>query len=337
VTGEDLFVGVDVGRSTRAALVDEDGRIVYQERIATHLESGRALADGLAEVVLSVIAAGASRGSVGAIGIGVPGLVDLRTKRIEVMPNLPDVAAIDLRADISRATGLPVVIDNDANTAVYGEWRCGAARGTRDAIYISIGTGIGAGLIQGGRLQRGARGFAGEFGHFKIAIDGLECSCGSSGCLETVASGPNIVRRTRELLYAQPEFALSPLAEKMARRLGCEDIVEAAIDGDSFARSVLSETAEYLGMAVANVVNLLNVELVVFGGPVMASNAYLLDRVRKEVAFRAFVPAFQSCHLVSATLGEDSGAVGSAMLARDEVARAAAQSVASPTSPRSLP
>jgi glucokinase len=320
VIDDTLYVGVDVGRSTRAALVDQSGRILTQERQATHLESGRALADGIASLVMSVIRVGNTRGHVGAVGIGVPGLVDLRTKRIEIMPNLPDVAAIDLRTDLSRITGLPVVIDNDANTAIYGEWRCGTARGTRDAIYISVGTGIGAGLIQGGRLQRGARGFAGEFGHFKIGIDGLECSCGSSGCLETVASGPNIVRRTRELLFAQPEFALSPLAAKMTGRLGCEDIIDAAIEGDSFARSVLSETAAYLGMAVANVVNLLNVELVVFGGPVMASNTYLLDRVRKEVAQRAFVPAMQSCQVVSTLLGDDAGTVGSAMLARDEVA-----------------
>jgi len=302
VSSSPLFVGVDVGRSTRAALVDASGKIVAQDRMPTHLESGRALADGLLEVVRRVMA--------------------LRTDS--------DVAAIDLRADVARETGLPVVIDNDANCAVYGEWRCGAAKGTRDAIYISIGTGIGAGLVQGGRLQRGARGFAGEFGHFKIGIDGLECSCGASGCLETVASGPNIVRRTRELLYDQPEFGLSPLADKMSRRLGCEDILDAAIEGDSFARSVLSETAAYLGMAVANVVNLLNVQLVVFGGPVLASNTYLLDQVRKEVAHRAFVPAFQSCQLVSATLGDDSGAIGSAMLARDEVATMAARVVEVP-------
>jgi glucokinase len=318
VTDDALYVGVDVGRSTRAALVDVRGRIIMQDRQATHLESGRALVDGVAEVVHRVVEAGRRFGDVAAIGIGVPGLVDLRTKRIEIMPNLPDVVGIDLRTHVAEATKLPVVIDNDANTAVYGEWRCGAARSTRDALYVSVGTGIGAGLIQGGILQRGARGFAGEFGHFKVGIDGLECSCGSSGCLETVASGPNIVRRTRELLFAQPEFASSPLASKMSGRLGCEDIIESAIEGDSFARSVLSETAAYLGMAVANVINLLNVELVIFGGPVMASNAYLLDRVRQEVAVRAFVPALQNCVLVSTLLGDDAGTIGSAMLARDE-------------------
>src|SRR6185295_6650060 len=128
----------------------------------------------------------------------------------------------------------------------------------QDALYVAIGTGIGAGLILGGRLQLGVRGFAGEFGHFKIAIEGLECGCGSSGCLETVASGPNIVRRTRELMFAEPRFLLSPLSPKMSGQLTCEDVVSAALAGDGFARNVLSETAAHLGMAVANVVNLLN-------------------------------------------------------------------------------
>ncbi len=320
MSDESLYIGVDLGRSTRAALVDATGAIRMQERQPTNLEGGRALVDGLVELIARVRDASSDYGPVAAVGVGVPGLVDHRTHRVEILPNLADVSDVDIYADLVAATGLPVVIDNDANTAAYGEWRCGAARGAHDAIYVTIGTGIGAGLVLADRLQLGARGFAGEFGHFKIALAGLECGCGSSGCLETVASGPNIVRRTRELMFAEPRFSLSPLSPKMAGQLSCEDVVSAALAGDAFARTVLSETAAYLGMAVANAVNLLNVELVVLGGPVLASNEYLVDEVRKEARFRSFVPSFESCRIVGSVLGADAGAIGAAMMARDEAA-----------------
>jgi glucokinase len=322
VTGS-LYLGVDLGRSTRAAVVDDGGNILLQDREPTRLdEGGRALVDGLIDFVRRVVAGAGNAMPIAAIGVGVPGLVDRATHRVAALPNLADISGVDLHADLARATGLPVVLDNDANTAAYGEWRCGAARGARDAIFITIGTGIGAGLIQDGQLHRGASGFAGEFGHFKVGVDGLECGCGNSGCLETVASGPNIVRRTRELLFDDPRSALSPLAAKTAGRLTCENVVEAALSDDAFARSVLSETAAYLGMAVANVVNLLNVELVVLGGPVMASNQYLLDRVREEALRRAFTPSYAACRVVAGELGADAGVIGAAMLARDTASAA---------------
>jgi glucokinase len=187
----------------------------------------------------------------------------------------------------------------------------------RDLIYIALGTGIGAGLIQGGMLQRGSHGFAGEFGHLKVTPDGMECSCGSSGCLETYASGPNIVRRTRERLFSDANFAFSPLAQKMRGKLSCEDVVEGAVAGDRLARTILAETGLYLGTAVANVVNLLNVEMVVLGGPVMRNNQVLLDAVIEEASRRAFGPSFATVTVRSGELGDDAGVLGAAMMARD--------------------
>jgi glucokinase len=312
-----LFVGVDLGRSTRAAIVDEDGQIVAYRRESTHFESGRAVVDGLLTCVRSAIDAAESLGTVGAVGVGLPGLVEHGTNRVVMLPNLADVSEIDAYDELRAATGLPVVFDNDANAAVYGEWRCGAATGTNDVICVTLGTGIGAGIIQGGVIQRGAHGFAGEFGHLKYTAYGLECSCGSSGCLETIASGPNIVRRARERLFSDPGFALSPLAEKMRGRIACEDVVEAAVNGDRLGRTILAETGVYLGMMVANVVNLLNLDLVVLGGPVMRDNPVLLEAAIEEAERRAFTPAFATCGIVGGRLGDDAGVVGSAMMARD--------------------
>ncbi len=312
-----LCVGVDLGRSTRAALVDESGRILAHYRTATHFETGRQVVDGLVECVRQALDQSAQYGTVGAVGIGLPGLVEFPSNRVVMLPNLADVSDIDVFGELGQATGLPVVFDNDANAATYGEWRCGAAKGVNDFIYVTLGTGIGAGLIQGGRIQRGSRGFAGELGHLKVMTEGLECSCGSSGCLETIASGPNIVRRTRERLFSDASYGLSPLAEKMRGKLRCEDIVDGAVEGDRLARAILSETGLYLGMMIANVVNLLNFDMVLLGGPVMRENAVLLDATIEEASRRAFTPSFATCQIRAGELGDDAGVVGSAMMARD--------------------
>ena len=317
MSGTPLYVGVDLGRSTRAAIVDEEGRIRAHRRETTHFETGHQVVAGLLACVHKAIEDAKQYGEVVAVGVGLPGLVEFPTKRVVMLPNLADVSNIDVFGELRAETGLPVVFDHDATAAAYGEWRRGAARGTNDVIYITLGTGIGAGIIQGGRLQRGSRGFAGEFGHLKITADGLECSCGSSGCLETIASGPNIVRRTRERLFSDPSFTLSPLAEKMRGRVTCEDVVEGAVAGDRLGRAILSETGLYLGMMIANVVNLLNFEMVVLGGPVMRDNEVLLEATVEEAARRAFTPSFATCRIVAGELGDDAGVIGSAMMARD--------------------
>lgn len=312
-----FYLGVDLGRSTRIALVDSEGKIKSQWREQSHLTSGRDLVTGLVHFVKQTVEASAPFGPVAAIGVGLPGLVNLQTHVVEKLPNLSDIAHISVYDELREATGLPLVFDNDANAATFGEWRSGVARDAKNMIYITLGTGIGAGLVQGGRLQRGAKGFAGELGHLKITTDGLECGCGSSGCLETIASGPNIVRRTRELLFADPSFTLSPLVGKMRGKLSCEDIVESAKNGDKLARSILAETGLYLGMTVANIVNLLNLEMVILSGPVMRDNQYLLNVVLEEASRRAFGPSFSCCKVVAGALGDDAGVIGSAMMASD--------------------
>lgn len=314
---QELYLGVDLGRSTRTAIVDADGRVHALGREPSHLESGRDLVAGLVDFVKRTIADSSGLGTVRAIGFGLPGLVEQPSSRVVMLPNLADVSDIDVVERLSEELPLRIVVNNDANAAAYGEWRCGAAKGRSDFVYITLGTGIGAGIVQGGRLQRGARGFAGEFGHLKIQAEGLECGCGSSGCLETIASGPNIVRRTRERLFSDPAYGLSPLAEKMRGKLTCEDVVESAVNGDHLARAILNETGLYLGMTVANVVNLLNIELVVLGGPVMRDNDVLLDAVVHEAARRAFGPSYESCAVVLSSLGEDAGVIGAAVMARD--------------------
>ena len=309
-----LYIGLDVGRTIRGALVREDGSIIEQQRVVSEVRDPRIFIDQLIEIINRLRASG---DGAAAVGIGWAGLVNQSAQRIEANPNLVDVSSFDLHGELKRATSLPIVIDNDANVAAYGEWRSGAARGFEDVFFVTMGTGIGSGLILGGKLQRGSRGFAGEFGHFKIDLDGLECACGSTGCLETMASGPNIVRRVREQLFSDPSFSISSLARDMEGTLTGERVVRAAMEKDELALSVLKETGRILGAAIASVVNLLNVEVVVLGGGVMAAGDLILEPIREGTHQGTVRPCFECCRVVVAELGQDAGIIGAALLARD--------------------
>ena len=312
---EQFYIGLDVGRTIRGALVSPEGSILRQHRVVSEVSDAQIFLDQLVDVIKTLNIG--NEGSAAAVGIGWAGLVNKKAQRIEANPNLVDVSAYDLHAQLEGATGLPVVIDNDANVAAYGEWRAGAARGSGDVFFVTMGTGIGAGLILGGELQRGTRGFAGEFGHFKVDNDGLECGCGGTGCLETVASGPNIVRRVREKLFSDPSFSVSKLARDMEGTLTAGRVMQAATEDDDLATSVLRETGVVLGTAIASIINLLNVEVVVLGGGVMAAGDLIMKPIREAAQQATVSQAFQCVRIVPAELGQEAGMIGAAFLARD--------------------
>src|SRR5262245_918991 len=194
---DQLYIGLDVGRTIRGALITDQGSILRQHRVVSEVSDPQIFVNQLIDMI-NALRSGVADTRAAVAGIGWAGLVNQREQRIEANPNLVDVSSFDLHSELERATGIPIVIDNDANVAAYGEWGSGAGRGASDVFFVTMGTGIGAGLILGGELQRGRLGFAGEFGHFKVDMNGLECGCGGTGCLETLTSGPNIVRRVRE-------------------------------------------------------------------------------------------------------------------------------------------
>jgi glucokinase len=316
-TADTLYIGLDVGRTIRGALIDGAGNIRCQQQIVSEVRDPRVFVDQLIDTINALKSSPDADRPVKAVGIGWPGMVDVHTNRPERAVNLLDVSSLDLHRELKEGTGLPVAFDNDANAGAYGERCCGAGRGCRDMFYITMGTGIGAGLILNGQLHRGCRGYAGEFGHVPIDMTGLQCACGSIGCLETVASGPNIVRRVRERLFTDPAFSVSPLAQDMEGTLTFHRIVQAALEHDKLAQSVLRRTCAFLGASVAGIINLLNVEMVVFGGSMMAAGDIILEPIREEARKRTMPLAFDCCRIVVAQLGKDSGLIGAAMLARD--------------------
>lgn len=316
---ESVYIGIDLGGTTiKGALVNRSGEIIDDLRISTERNDSQELLNQIVETVHTLRDDPRAAGRAAAVGVGIPGLVNRKTNRIEIMPNLPSLSDVSLAEEIMRGVGLPVVIDNDANAAAYAELQAGAARGKREVFFVTLGTGIGAGLIINGQIYRGAAGFAGEFGHMTIDPEGIECGCGNIGCLETIASGPNIVRRTRERLYRDRTSSLSRLAIPRDREFTAEDIAHAAQEGDEMAQVMMERTGMFLGIAIAAVINLLNVEMVVLGGGVMDAGDLILKPTTKETKRRAFPPSFNSCEIVIAKLGPSAGMIGAAMLARDQ-------------------
>ncbi|HVF50138.1 MAG TPA: ROK family protein [Pyrinomonadaceae bacterium] len=304
------YIGVDLSRATmRAALVNGEGRIL--ERREAPMERER-VSEQLAAVVTELRDLSPR---VAALGIGIPGLVDPQTDRVIISADLPSVVRSDFHVELGRATGLRVELENDANAAAYGEYSVGAGRGSRNMFYVTIGTGIGGALILGGHLWYGASGFAGEFGHITIDPEGNECSCGNMGCLETVASAPNIVRRTHERLYRDGTSSLSRLAINKDFTAG--DIAREARNGDDFALLMIERTGRYIGTAIASVINLLNIERIVLGGGVMEAGDLILNPIIREAGRRSFQPCFEATQIVAASLATDAVPIGAAMLARD--------------------
>ncbi len=304
------FIGIYItGTRVRAALIDDQGSIIEGKLgdIAP-----KTIVPQLATIVDELRA---KAGTVNAIGLAIPGLVNRQTDRVVAPRDIPSQLVEDLHGQLTRATGLRVEIENDANAAAYGEYRIGAGRGSRNLFYMMIGNGIGGAIIVDGKLWTGASGFAGEVGHITIDAEGYQCVCGNTGCLETVASAPSIVRRARERLNRDSTSSLSRLA--LNKSFTAEDVAHQANEGDDFALMMIERTGKYIGTGVASVINLLNIERIVLGGGVMDAGALILNPIIHEAKRRAFQPCFEATEIVAAKLGLDAAPLGAALLARD--------------------
>jgi len=307
------FIGIDLsGPKIGAAIVGADGQVL--ERRETTMAAAK-LVEQVARLVSELRAINPQ---IAAVGIAIPGLVNRQTDRVIASRDLPSTVRENLHSDLMKATGLRVELENDANAAAYGEYKVGAGRGSRDMFYVTIGEGIGGAIILDGKLWTGASGFAGEFGHITIDTEGIECDCGNTGCLETIASGPSIVRRANERLYRDGTSSLSKLA--INKNFTADDVAHEANNGDDFSLMMIERTGKFIGTGVASVLNLLNIERIVLGGGVMDAGDLILNPIIQEAKRRAFQPCFEATTIVAATLGVDAVLIGAAMLARDAAA-----------------
>jgi glucokinase len=299
------------GTNLRAAIVDESGKIHYRikrpspQNAADPKEIMRALVGAIRECEKE-------SGGINSIAILVPGAVDARHEIVIQAPNLPGLNGFPLAASLQEEFGSAVLLENDANAAAVGEMWMGAARGCSTIVCITLGTGIGGGIILDGKLWRGVDGSAGEIGHMTVdPFSHLKCGCGNTGCLEGFASATGIVRMARELL---PRYPKSLLLES---QLSAEKVAEAGLEGDELALEVFKRMGTQLGIATATLVNLLNPEMVVIGGGVANSWSLFEKYLRQEVDRRAFPLPAQRVKIAAAQCGDDAGVLGAARLAFD--------------------
>lgn len=308
-----LVCAVDLGGTNlRAALIDYEGRIHERHKQPTP-KSDRA-----EEIVRTIAAAvceceSAREEAIDGVSVVVPGSVQIETGEVINAPNIPALAGYKLGGALEAELGRRVLLENDANAAAIGEMWQGAAIGCRTIICLTLGTGVGGGVILDGRLWRGPDGTAGEIGHNSVdPFGGVQCKCGNIGCLEVYASATGIVRLAREALANSTGSAPASLK---ASEFSSEDVFRAAVAGDELAQGVFENAGCYLGIAMANMVNILNPEMIVIGGGVSAAWELFAPAAQDEVVKRAFPVPSKRCRIVKAKCGDDAGLLGAARLA----------------------
>lgn len=307
------IVGIDLGGTNIVAgTVAQDGsEILGVVSEPTRPAGGpEAVVERIIHLARASMARAAGRDIAG-VGIGSPGPLDTRRGVVLLTPNLGWVN-MPLRDRVAAGLDLPATLDNDANCAVLGEWWRGAARGAAHVVGLTIGTGIGGGIVLNGEIYHGASDIAGEIGHMTIDSTGRRCKCGNYGCLEAYASGPAIAARAVEGIEAGAETSLPSYVDGDLSVITAQLVYEAAYDGDAFALEVVRDTAKFLGAGVANIINIFNPEVVVICGGVTLAGDNLFVPLRSEVKRRAFKPAVDVCRILPGELPGTAGVWGAA-------------------------
>ncbi len=299
-----VVVGVDLGGTNlRVAAVGPGGEVGLLERGETSAREGPGpVIDRILAAAGRIRASAEAAGSaVRGVALGAPGIIEARTGTVVSSPNLPGWSDVPLLARIEEAAGLPVLVENDANAAAFGESWIGAGSGAASVVLVTLGTGVGGGLVMGGELWRGADGMAGEIGHMTVEPGGRPCACGNAGCLEPYASATGISSRYGELAGD-------------ARAVAASEVHRLARDGEPNARQCFREAGRALGIAFASLVNLLNPELIVVGGGVMPAWDSFIPAADQELRRRAFAAPAERVKIVPAALGDLAGLAGAAGL-----------------------
>lgn len=314
------FVGVDLGGTNlRAGLVDSDsGAVLTLKSTPTLAREGHqvVIARMIELIQLTIASSGIPPEQIGGIGIGVPGVLDLDRGLVIFLPNLPgNWPNVSLAALISEKVGCPTFLLNDVRSITYGEWKFGAGQGVENMACYAIGTGVGGGLVINSRLHLGIGGAAGEFGHQTIDMNGPVCGCGNRGCLETFASGPAISALGVKAVIQGFTSNIGQLAGYDLNKITPEVICEAAKLGDKVAKEIYDKVGSWLGVAISNTIVSFGPKKVVISGGVAAAGDILFEPIRRTVYERVRVMPVEQVEILAAALGPNSGVIGSAMWA----------------------
>lgn len=316
------ILGIDLGGTKiLTAVVTSQGKMLSRDHSATPAVEGReaVIQSILDSVCRALDQAGITASDLGAIGIGAPGLSNPDTGILYTSPNLPGWRDVPLRDIIEREIDKKAFLINDANAAALGEYYFGAGRGTRHFIYITISTGIGGGIVIDGKIYTGSSGTAGEVGHMTIDDNGPFCSCGNSGCWETLASGTALAREARNRMKEGANTSILDYTSGDIEKVTAQIIQTAAERGDALATELIARTGYYVGVGLANLINIFNPELIVIGGGLSNMGDMLLGPAFKTAEERAFKETYRTVHFAPAELGRDSGVLGVAAFALHEL------------------
>jgi glucokinase len=311
-----LTIGVDVGGTkVLGGVVDEAGKIIERSRRDTPIQGGAALTEVIAEVAKEL----AEKHKVSAVGVSAAGFISTDRKTLLATSNIADWTNVPLVAQLTEKIELPVILENDANCAAWGEFKFGAGKGEANLALLTIGTGLGGGFIINGKLITGAFGIAAEIGHMRVVPEGHLCGCGARGCFEQYASGNALLRHAREAISASPDLAknLLSLGDGTVAGLTGHHITKAAAKGDPVALAAFNTTAQWLGAGIASLSVLLDPSCVIIGGGVIEAGEILLAPTREYMdRYMPFSGRHPYPRIIAATLGNDAGLVGVADLAR---------------------
>ncbi len=307
-------IGIDIGgTNVTVALVTEKGKIARKIRFPTRVEEGKTKTIKRIVKALDGIMKGLGSNSIKGIGIGAAGDIDQDRGIVRFSPNLfwKNVPIVRL---IRKKFNLKVVLDNDANAAAWGTYILETKRKTKNLLCITLGTGVGGGLIINGRIYHGASGSAGEIGHITLNPQGERCKCGNYGCLETYVGSSYIVKKAVKEIRKGERSLIKKLAGGNLQSITSQTIQAAALKGDKLARRIWKEAGEYLGIALSGVINLLNPGVIVFGGGMAKAEELIFQPMKKEIRKRTFKVPFEKVKFTRTKFGADLGVIGAALL-----------------------
>ena len=312
------YVGIDLGGTgIKAGLVDEGGRILVKDSCPTGVERGyEAIIADMAQLALRVIAeSGHTPDEVKAVGIGLPGVIDPATKRVPFCTNLGwhDVPVID---EMHKYIDLPIFVDNDATVAALAEAVAGVSAGLDSSVFVTLGTGVGGGIIINGRPFSGAHGVASEIGHMITVVGGELCTCGNRGCWERYASATALIREGRKLAAEKPNCALAKAVDGDLQKIGAKHIVDLAKANDPDCAELFDWYVTHLCVGLVNLINLYDPEVIALGGGVSHAGQFLLDAVNAKLPQFIFYKTMPHSRIELARMGNDAGIIGAAMLGR---------------------
>lgn len=314
------FIGIDFGGTNiKIGCFDENLKILAKTSIPTYADKGpEASVSAIAQACERLLAdTGLDKADTAYAGIGLPGPVNLSQGLLVSPPNLPLFHGCPIKKMLSQSLGVPVVMENDANAAAWAEYVCGAAEDVDDLVFITLGTGIGGGIVTAGKLVHGNTDAAGELGHIIIYPDGRKCGCGQMGCTEAYASASSTARRANELLAEEAPSSLQEIY-KAKGEVSCKDVYDHAAKGDEFAQCITAGTAKVLALLCVNIMNFMDPQKIVFAGGMIAAGEQLLEAVKEYFVKYAWPGRAETVEIMFATLGEDAGIIGNASLAIKE-------------------